>query len=80
MICFLPGENSFVCVVGAHHAHKTLSMHGARTSEPRLGTDPSAAKDYQVLGVDEMNVIQRNGKEPFFEIGVCCSPSRRELF
>ena len=28
----------------AHHAHKTLSWHGARTSAPRGGTDPSAAQ------------------------------------
>ena len=28
----------------AHHPHKTLSMHGARTPAPYRGADPSAAK------------------------------------
>jgi len=43
----VPYRRELFCVRGgratpAHHAHKTLSMHGARTSAPRQGADPSA--------------------------------------
>ena len=46
----------------AHHAHKILSTHGAKTSAPRQGADPSAAqvrRCFVRLSAHQMNLIQR---------------------
>ena len=65
-LTFFPGENCFVWGWRAGEArpptpHKTLSMHGARTSAPRRGADPSAAKGLRSLSANQMNFIQREG-------------------
>ncbi len=65
----------------AHHPHKTLSMHGASTSESRRGADPSAAKvqpRFVRLSALSTSEVHRNpsGENSFAWVRAGRSPAR----